>query len=28
MVAGLVKDAMKRNDGTFPEKNNFIERVE
>jgi hypothetical protein len=28
MVASLIKDAMKRNDGTFPEKNTFIERVE
>ncbi len=28
MVAGLNKDAMKRNDGAFPEKNSFIEGVE
>ena len=27
MVAGLIEDATKRNDGTFPEKNSFIERV-
>ena len=27
MVAGLIKDAMKRNDRTFREKNSFIERV-
>jgi hypothetical protein len=27
MVADLIKDAIKRNDGTFPEKNSFIERV-
>ena len=26
MVADLVKDAIRRNDGTFPEKNSFIER--
>jgi len=28
MVADLIKDAINRNDGTFPEKNSFIERVE
>jgi hypothetical protein len=27
IVADLIKEAMKRNDGTFPEKNSFIERV-
>lgn len=28
MAAGLIKDAMKRNDGRFPEQNLFIERSE
>ena len=28
MVADLIKGAMKRNDGTFPEQNSFIERTE
>ena len=27
MVAELIKDAKKRNDGTFPEQNSFIERT-
>ena len=28
MVAQLIKDAIQRNDGVFPEKNSFIERVD
>ena len=27
MVASLIKDAIKRNEGVFPDKNSFIERV-
>ena len=27
MVVDRIKDAMTRNDGTFPEKNSFIERI-
>ncbi len=27
LVAGLIKDAIKRNNDTFPDKNSFIERV-
>ena len=27
MVANLIEDAIKRNNGTFPEKNSFIERM-
>jgi hypothetical protein len=27
MVADLIRDAIQRNDGAFPEKNSFIERA-
>ena len=27
MVANLIKDAIKRNNGIFPDKNSFIERL-
>ncbi len=27
MVTDTIKDAIKRNDGVFPDKNSFIERV-
>jgi hypothetical protein len=28
MIADLIRHTMNHNDGTFPEKNSFIERVE
>ena len=28
MVADLIKDVIKRNNGTFPDRNSFIERLD